>query len=56
VLAVDAGEGREAGVDAGMVDLFRGRIVLRHDDGAGATSSFAAAALVGECMLVARLR
>jgi hypothetical protein len=44
VLAVDRGEGREAGVDARVVYLFRGRVVLGDDDGAGAAAAFAAAA------------
>lgn len=44
MLAVDRGEGREAGVDACVVDLARGWVVLRDDDRAGAAAAFTAAA------------
>ncbi len=50
VLAVDRGEGREAGVDAGVVDLLGGWVVLRDYDCAGAAAALAAA--TGRRMLI----
>lgn len=43
VLAVDRGEGGEAGIDAGVVDLLCGGVVLGDNDGAGTATAFTAA-------------
>lgn len=45
VLAIDAGEGCQASVDAGMVYLLGGRIILADNDGASTTSALTTTAV-----------
>lgn len=45
MLAVETHKRRQAGIDAGVVDLLRRRVELAYNDGAGAASTFATAAV-----------
>lgn len=56
VFTVEARQRRQAGIDAGMVDLLGRGIVLRDDDGASTASAFGAAAATASQSSVGRWR
>ena len=43
MLAVETSKGRQAGIDAGVVDLFSRGVILTDNDGAGSAATLAAA-------------